>query len=92
VLDIVDIVSAFQKVSTESDQAHLLWQLCKGDEVFTCAVRLTPAGLRLEQSIGDQRLVSQTYQTEDELYRHVNVVRRQCLEDGWTEDGWTEDG
>jgi hypothetical protein len=72
-----------------TDTPTVLWQLRKGAEVFTCAVRLTPPGLRLEQSIGDQRLVSQTYQTGDELYAQANVVRQQCLEDGWTEDRGT---
>ena len=50
------------------DTPTVLWQLRKDGEVYTCAVRLTPAGLRLEQSVGDQRIVSRTYQTEDELY------------------------
>ena len=68
-----------------ADTPTALWQLHKTGQRYTCEVRLTPAGLRLEQSIGDQRLVSQTYQTEDELYGQANVVRQQCLEDGLTE-------
>ena len=54
-----------------TDTPTVLWQLHKNGQRYTCEVRLTPAGLRLEQSIGDQRLVSQTYQTEDELYRQA---------------------
>ena len=38
-------------------------------QVLTCAVRLTPAGVRLEQSIGTRRLVAQTFQTADALCR-----------------------
>jgi hypothetical protein len=70
-----------------TDTPTVLWQLHKNDQRYTCAVRLTPAGLRLEQSVGDQRIVSRTYQTEDELYAQAEVVRHQCLEDGWAEDG-----
>ena len=55
-------------------------------QTLTCAVRLTPAGLRLEQWIGTQRLVSQTLQTEDELYEQAEVVRQQCLDEGWVEE------
>ena len=34
------------------DSPTVLWTLRKKGQHFTCAVRLTPAGLRLEQSIG----------------------------------------
>jgi hypothetical protein len=68
-----------------ADTPTVLWQLAKNGQRFRCAVSLTPAGLRLEQSIGGQRLVSQTFQTEDELYARADLVRRECLEEGWTE-------
>ena len=78
-------------MTLSTDTPTVLWQLRnKGEEVFTCAVRLTPAGLLLEQSIGDHRLVSQTYQTEDALYAQAELVRQQCPEDGWLEDRLTE--
>ena len=36
--------------------------------------------------IGTQRLVSQTCQTEEDLYRQAEAVRRECLAEGWTEE------
>ena len=69
------------------DSPTVLWQLRKEGTRYTCAVRLTPAGLRLEQAMGDQRLMAQTFQTADELYRQADVAREQCLEDGWSEEG-----
>ena len=67
-------------------QEAVLCQCHKHSQCLTCAVRLTPAGLRLEQWIGTQRLVSQTLQTEDELYEQAEVVRQQCLDEGWVEE------
>ena len=70
-----------------ADSPTVLWTLRKDGQRFTCAVRLTPAGLRLEQSIGAQRLVSQTFQTADELFAQADVLRQQGLADGWVEEG-----
>lgn len=66
------------------DSPTVLWQLHKDGRCFTCAVRLTPAGLRLEQWIGTKRLVSQTLQTEADLYQQAEVVRQESLADGWS--------
>ena len=57
------------------DSPTVLWRLHTQGQRYTCAVRLTPAGLRLEQSMGTQRLMSQTFQTADELYRQAEVAR-----------------
>ena len=70
-----------------ADSPIVLWQLRKKRPCCSCAVRLTPAGLRLEQSIGTRRLVAQTFQTADALYAQANVLRQQSLADGWKEEG-----
>ena len=50
----------------------VLWHLRKRGKTLTCAVRLIPAGLPLEQSTGTQRLVSQTFQGADELHAQAD--------------------
>ena len=64
---------------------------CSGSATNTRNVLRVPCASRrqvcgLSQWIGTQRLVSQTLQTEDELYEQAEVVRQQCLDEGWVEE------
>ncbi len=72
------------KLSVTYGSPTVLWHLRRGGQRLTCSVRMTPHGLRLQQSLnGDPLFFERTFDTIAELLAWDVEDHEQCLSEGW---------